>query len=115
MGHSPALSSGGLGATSNRLLTEEGMRRLRRVWGARLVSAVRVTVIRTVEPAGTTLGPIGFHCGKPEPYKTEKVIAHGPAFLPTQHGRVQGVVAVGQPYVTTSRSDQPHRQLVHAR
>ena len=91
------------------------MHRLRRVWGAGIVSAVRVIVIRTVEPAGTTLGPIGFHCGKPEPYKTEKVIAHGPALLTTHHGRVQGVAAVGQPYVTTSRSDQPHRQLVHAR
>ena len=91
------------------------MHRLRRVWGAGIVSAVRVAVIRTAEPAGTTLGPIGFHCGKPEPYKTEKVIAHGPALLPTQHGRVQGVVAVGRPYGTTSRSGQPHRQLVHAR
>ena len=80
-----------------------------------IVSAVRVTIIRVVEPIGTTLGPIGFHCGKPEPYKTEKVIAHGPALLTTQHGRVQGVAAVGQPYVTTSRSDQPRRQQVHAR
>ena len=91
------------------------MHRLRRVWGAELVSAVRVTVIRTVEPAGTTLGPYGFHCGKPEPCNKRKGHCGGPALLPTQHGRVQGGVAVGRLYVTTNRNGQPYRQLVHAR
>ena len=91
------------------------MHRLRRVWGAGIVSAVRVAVIRTAEPAGTTLGPIGFHCGKPELCNTEKAIAMALPSCPTQHGRVKDVVVVGQPYVTTSRSDQPRRQQVHAR